>query len=317
MVAERVFAATEMLAAARRVQPVFSGAQVVATRELVGLSQADVAARVEISVSALSQAERGRTRLSIASIAVVAAALGVAPDAFVARDEPSVGLCPQLRRLRTVPARDQRRALRYVQASVRVVRVLREVVVFPDLFAFEHPVDPAAGAVLSSASVERAAQQTRAVLGVAADDPLDMSLVGLVEAAGVTVVRCLCLDFETGAYSAVVDDVAVVVLPAVAAACDVFDLAHELGHLVMHRRGGAPAGQRRAEAQADRFAAVLLAAAPDSAAADGTDRAAGRPQLLSRAVALSGMTSSDIASSAGLPAATVDSIVAAPLLSLA
>ena len=305
-----------MLAAARRVQPVFSGAQVVATRELVGLSQADVAARVEISVSALSQAEQDRTRLSIANIAAVAATLEVAPDAFVARNELSVGLCPQLRHLRTVPMRDQRRASRFVQASVRVVRVLREAVVFPDLFAFEHPVDPAAGAALSSANIERAAQQTRVVLGVAADELFDMSLVGLLEAAGVTVVRDLCLDAETGAYSAVVDDVAVIVLSAVAAACDDFDLAHELGHLVMHRRCGTPAGQRRAEAQADRFAAVLLAAAPDSAAADGTDRAAGQPQLMGRAVALSGMTSSDIASSAGLPAATVDSIVAAPLSSL-
>ena len=49
----------ELLEVARSVSPVFAGSRLVAMRELLGWTQAEVAEATQISPSALSQAERG------------------------------------------------------------------------------------------------------------------------------------------------------------------------------------------------------------------------------------------------------------------
>ena len=247
--------------AARRVSPVFAGSRLVAMRELLGLTQADVSAASGVTPSALSQAERGETTLSAANIARVASLLEVSPDAFAERPEPEIALAPQFRHLRRTPMREQRRAERLVHATAQVATILREAVQFPEPFSFAHPVDPDRPIGEVAKNVEHAAAQTRAALEIPADVPIGSELIDRLEAGGVTVVRDRDTDPDIDAYSAIVDGLPVIVLDGGKDSVwdrDNFNLAHELGHLVMHRGIGHVPGTRTVEAQAHRFAGAFL-----------------------------------------------------------
>ncbi len=251
----------EVLAAARRVLPVFSGRQLIAMRELLGMTQADMAAATGITSSAVSQAERGATTLSAGNLARVASVLEVAPDAFAERPEQQIDLAPQFRHLRQTPMREQRRAQRLVRAAAQIAAILREAVDFPEPFSFAHPVDPDQPIAEVAGQVENAAARTRAALEIPADVPIGSELIDHLEARGVTVVRDRDTDPDIDAYSAIVDGLPVIVLDGSEDSVwdrDNFTLAHELGHLVMHRGIGHVPGTRTVEAQAHRFAGAFL-----------------------------------------------------------
>ena len=135
----------ELLELARGILPVFSGSRLVAMRELLGRTQAEVAEAAGVSPSALSQAERGATTLSAANIVQVALLFEVSPAAFVERPEPGVDLVPQFRHLRRTPKREQLKAMQFVYAAAQVAKVLQESVQFPEPFEFSSPVDPDRG----------------------------------------------------------------------------------------------------------------------------------------------------------------------------
>ena len=248
---------------ARSVSPVFSGSRLVATRELLGWTQAEVAEATRISPSALGQAERGDTTLSAANIARVASFLEVSPAAFVEQPEPQVDLIPQFRHLRRTPKRDRCKAERFVYATARVAKVLQESVEFPKPFKFKFKprVDPDRPAAEIADQIEDAAAQTREALGVSPDDPIGDDVIGLLEAGGITVVRDPDTNEAIDAYSAIVDGLPIIVLDGGTDSVwdrDNFNLAHELAHLVMHRRVKHAPGTRTVEAQAHRFAGAFL-----------------------------------------------------------
>lgn len=249
------------MAAARRVLPVFSGAQLVAMRELLGWTQTEVAEATSISASALSQAERGDTTLSAANVVQVASLFKVSPEAFVERPEPEVDLVPQFRHLRRTPRREQLKAERLVYATTRVLRVLQESVQFPEPFEFHSDVDPDRPIGEVADQVEDVAAQTRAALDIPPDDPIGGEVIELLEAGGITVVRDPETDSDIDAYSAIIDGLPIIVLDG-GDDCvwdrDNFNLAHELGHLVMHRGNRRTPGTKTVEAQAHRFAGAFL-----------------------------------------------------------
>ena len=251
----------ELLEAARSVQPVFDGSRLVAMRELLGWTQGEVAERTGISPSALSQAERGDTTLSASNIVSVAEFLGVSPEAFVEQPEPRVDLVPQFRHLRRTPKREQRKAEQLVYATAQVAKVLQQSVQFPEPFECDEAVDPDLPIEEAKKQVERAASQTREALDVPPDDPIGDDVMGLLEAGGITVVRDPDTDEDIDAYSAIVDDLPIIVLYG-GDDCvwdrDNYNLAHELGHLVMHRGTRRDPGTRTVEAQAHRFAGAFL-----------------------------------------------------------
>ena len=253
------------LAAARAVMPVFCGAQITKLRTLLGLTQTELARRVGITASAVCQAEHGTTTLSAANIASVAATLEVAPEAFTARSAATLSLGPQFRQPRRAAAQAQRMAAQFVAAVAAVAAALRDAVEFPTPpFAFVHTVDPEQPAGDTADRIEHAATQTRAALLVGTDEPVGSKTVELLEQGGVTVVRDPCTPAGVGTYSAVVDGMAVIVLDGAASSVwdrDNFDVAHELGHLVMHRNAGHRPGARTVETQARRFAGAFLAPA--------------------------------------------------------
>ena len=249
------------LTAARRVLPVFDGSRLVANRELLGLTQAEVAEATGISAPALSQAERCETKLSAANVALVAHFFGVSPSAFAKRQEPSWGMKPQFRHLRRTPVREQRKAERFVFATARVASILRERVEFPEPFSFTYPIDPEQPIEDVESEIEHAAAVTRIKLGLPKSKPIGSKLIKRLEAGGITVVRDPETDKDIDAYSAVVDKLPVIVLDGGRGSVwdrDNFNLAHELGHLVMHRGIDHTPGTRTVEAQAHRFAGAFL-----------------------------------------------------------
>ncbi len=251
----------ELLEVARRVQPVFAGSRLVAMRELLGWTQGEVAEETKISPSALSQAERGDTTLSASNIVRVAEFLGVSPEAFVDQPAPRVDLVPQFRHLRRTPRRERRKAERFVYATAQVAKVLQESVRFPKLFDCDEAVDPDLPIEEAKKQVERAAAQAREALRLSPDDPIGDDVISILEVGGITVVRDPDTDEDIDAYSAIVDDIPIIVVYGgddCAWDRDNFNLAHELGHLVMHRRVERAPGTRTVEAQAHRFAGAFL-----------------------------------------------------------
>lgn len=247
--------------AARRVAPVFSGPRLVALRELRGVTQAAVAAAAGITASALSQAERDKTALSAVNIAKVAQFFEVSPDAFSERHEPDLEMQPQFRHLRRTSVREQRKAERFVLATARVASILHDRVQFPQPFMFTHPINPQRQIEDVADDVERAADLTRSELDLPRNTPIGSQLIERLEAGGVTVVRDCETDRDIDAYSAVVGQLPVIVLDGGEGSVwdrDNFNLAHELGHLVMHRGIEHTPGTRTVEAQAHRFAGAFL-----------------------------------------------------------
>ena len=248
--------------AARRVLPVFAGSRLVAIRELLGRTQAEVAKATGISPSALSQAERGDTTLSSASIAHVASHLGVSPEAFVERHDPELRMKPQFRHLRRTSVREQRKAERFVFATARVANILRDRVEFPgEPFSFAYSVNPEERTDDVAEEIERAAARTRSALGLSENKPIGFKLIDKLEDGGVTVVRDRETDQDIDAYSAVVGQLPVIVLDGGKGSVwdrDNFNLAHELGHIVMHLGIRHTPGTRTVEAQAHRFAGAFL-----------------------------------------------------------
>jgi Zn-dependent peptidase ImmA (M78 family) len=89
----------------------------------------------------------------------------------------------------------------------------------------------------------------------------DSKLIDQFEAGGITVVRDPQTDRNIDAYSAVVGNLPVIVLDGGEGSVwdrDNFNMAHELGHLVMHRGIFHTPGTRTVEAQAHRFAGAFL-----------------------------------------------------------
>ena len=251
----------EMIKAARRVLPVFQSERLRAMRELHGWAQTAVADTVGITASALSQAEKGGTTPSAANVARLAAAYGVPSSAFAERPASRVSMQPQFRHLRRTSKREQRRAVQLVSATVQLAETLRSDVQFPEPFELPIPIDPDAAIDLVADEVEEAAAAARHALNVPPLTPLGSDLIGVLEAGGVTVVRDPETDKDIDAYSAIVDGLPIIVLDGRHGSVwdrDNFNLAHELGHLVMHQGIDHQPGTRTVEAQAHRFAGAFL-----------------------------------------------------------
>lgn len=252
----------ELIARAQRVVPVFDGERIRAIRELIGGVQADIAKQAGITPSALSQAERGVSNPSAATLLRIAQVLEVPVEALARRPASSRDLNPQFRHLRRTSQREKKRALRLVEATDAVIRTLSARVQLPDPFSYEHSVHPDYPIDGVGDRIEDIALETRHALGVDNGDPLDTALIELLENNGIVVVRDPDTDRDIDAYSAVVNRHPIVVLDGGSESVwdrDNFNLAHELGHLVMHRGIERQPGTRKAERQAHRFAGAFLA----------------------------------------------------------
>lgn len=222
-------------------------------RHLSGLRKSEVAARVEVSPTAVAAWENGRKRPTPAAVAKLALSLSVEPGFFAVRpdDIAAQSSAPHFRSLRSTSqlARDQ--AFAYGQTAVDIANSLERHVEFPDAGVPSFPVAPDDGE-----GPERAANHVRQAWGLGSGPA--GHLVRLLENHGVLVVFSPAQAASVDAYSFDSKIRPVVVLNPIKRDYyrQRFDVAHELGHLVMH--GDAEPGSRVVEDQAHRFAAELL-----------------------------------------------------------
>ena len=223
---------------AKQIVPVFDGGRVVACRELEGITQSKLASLVGITPSALSQIETGRSRPTTTTLDRLAAELHVPVTTFA---KPS---CPIHLAHAAVPPPPADPPPREAQGHAtgrshgcrRANTVDRGRMPTPSVPA--RPVDPTAPIEDVADQIEAAAVATRGSLKLDHSGPLDANWVNSLERHGSWSVRDPETNRDIDAYSAVVDELPIVVLDGGSETVwdrDNFNLAHELGHLVMHR----------------------------------------------------------------------------------
>ncbi|MEV7757865.1 XRE family transcriptional regulator [Microbacterium sp. NPDC089180] len=232
----------------------FAPERLTLARQLEGLRKSELAAQIGKSSTALAAWESGAKRPTPATITELAMSLGVTPDFFSPRGasrghETAV---PHFRSLRPTSQRARDQAFAFGLLAVDIAEAVEKHVEFPpvNVPSFEVSFDDGADAP------EEAARRLRREWGLDAG-PLK-HLVRLLESHGVLVVFSPPQTSAVDAYSFESSERPVVVLNPTKRDYyrQRFDVAHELGHLVMH--ADAEPGGRVVEDQANRFAAELL-----------------------------------------------------------
>lgn len=234
----------------------FDGARLTLARQLAGLRKSDLASALQKSPTAIAGWENGSKRPSRATVAELAMRLGVDAAFFAVSEHlPTPTSAPHFRSLRATTQLEREQATAYGQLAAAVAGGLEKHVEYPAIAIPKLPVDIEGG----DATPEEAAQLVRHEWSLG-DGPIG-HLVRLVENHGVLVVFSPCQAAAVDAYSFDSRERPVVVLNPLKRDYyrQRFDLAHELGHLVMHE--DAEPGGRTVEEQAHRFASEFLAPA--------------------------------------------------------
>ena len=230
------------------------GERIRLAREACRLTQQDLADRSGIPLGTLSAIEAGRVaEPSSATIAGVALATGFPVPFF------QLGPLPDLpegyfRKLKRGQAKDSKQFRAQVRQVVEIVQRSERELRLPPV-----TIEARRGS-LSFDDVEAVAEETRHNLGVGERDPIP-NLTRALERSGVIVVRLPVAITDHDGYS-VWPDSGLDGRPVIAIAAgnsgdrDRANLAHELGHLVLHTSRQVDA--ERAEKEAWRFAGALL-----------------------------------------------------------
>ncbi len=233
----------------------FDGARLTLARHLAGLRKSELAALIGMSPTAVSGWESGSKRPTASTVAQLALSLSVEPGFFSMRpnDVAALSATPHFRSLRSTSqlARDQ--AFGYGLMAVDVATSFERHVEFPETAMPSYPV-PMDDRYTNEP--EMAARVIREQWGMG-DGPAG-HLVRLLENHGILVVFSPPQVASVDAYSFDTHLRPVVVLNPIKRDYyrQRFDVAHELGHLVMH--SDAEPGGKIVEDQAHRFAAELL-----------------------------------------------------------
>lgn len=218
-------------------------------RELVGWSQTELATRVGVSQSTIAYIESGRLSASEALTERIAAEFGLPPSFF---NEPPRSVMPLgslLYRSRTsATATDKTRAHRYAE-------LVHEL--FEKLLVKVRPLPVRIPEVDDAPEV--AARLTRSALGLPPDRPV-ANLINTLERAGVLILMLPeayeGLDGFSVWAGPKADKPVIVLSPGMTPDRLRFTVAHELGHLVLHR--AARGGVKEIEQEAMRFAREFL-----------------------------------------------------------
>lgn len=215
-----------------------------------GLTQSELAREVAASPALLSQAETGTRGLGGDLVDAVAYVLGFEPAFFFQRiqDEFREEEC-NFRRRRVTPERTIKRLVAQTTLFGMVVRQLQETLDMPALTL------PALPGNSSLEDVETVAEACREQWGLPADTPID-GMGRVLERAGIVLSQLTEDAAGVDAFSRFGPVSIVVLNPKQGPSRTLFDMAHELGHGVMHR--GLRTGTPETERQADRFAAAFL-----------------------------------------------------------
>jgi Zn-dependent peptidase ImmA (M78 family)/transcriptional regulator with XRE-family HTH domain len=235
----------------------FAGSRLALARHLSGLRKTDLAGLIDKTPTAIAAYETGRSRPSSSTVAALCVALGVEPSFFL----PTTGtaeashtrLEPNFRSLRSTTqlARDQASAY---GALVRdLISVFERHVELPEVAITTEMRSDIASEKTTAAE---AAQEIRQQWGLGTA-PIK-HVLRLAENRGVV---CAFSPFQVAAVDAYSFDTKVRPVIILNTLKDDyyrqrFDLAHEVGHLVMH--ADSDPGNNIAERQAHSFAAEFL-----------------------------------------------------------
>lgn len=232
----------------------FDGTRLTLARQLAGLKKVELARLIEMTPASVSAWESGTKLPAKTAIARLSVKLQVPPQFFAAQS--AVGTAPALphfRSLRSTTQTAQDQAFAYGRLVGDIAAVIERTIEFPERDLPAVPIDAEAP---SADGPERAAKALRAHF----DLPIGpiQHLVRLAERAGVLVVFSAPQTASIDAFSMEVAGRPLIVLNPEKDDYyrQRFDVAHELGHLVMHV--DAEPGGRIAEDQAQRFASEFL-----------------------------------------------------------
>jgi Zn-dependent peptidase ImmA (M78 family)/transcriptional regulator with XRE-family HTH domain len=237
----------------------FSGRRLTLARQVSGLRKNGLAEKIGKTATAIAAYENGTKRPAPSTVAELALTLGVDPSFFIAgRGEEPGAHTPHFRSLRTTTqlVRDQAHAYGCLVHDIALT--LDRYVELPLCHVPRVPVPPDK---ISLDGPEVAALEVRKAWGVGSG-PVG-HLIRLAENNGIIVAHSIPQAVSVDAFSIDAEPRPLVLLNP--AKYDYFrrryDLAHEIGHLVMH--ADPEPGNKIAEDQANRFAAAFLMPALD------------------------------------------------------
>lgn len=229
----------------------FNGQRLTMARQLAGLKKSQLAGLVEMSPASVTGWESGAKQPNRATVAKLALALKVEPKFFSGGAPTLVGR-PHFRSLRSTPQIAQDEAQAYGQLVAEITGLVDNTVELPEVLLPERAVD----ADERAGTPEDAARYAREFFGVPSG-PVQHT-VRLAERAGVVVVFSEPGIAAIDAFSLHAATRPLIVLNPVKDDYyrQRFDVAHELGHLIMH--DDSEPGGKVQEDQANRFAAEFL-----------------------------------------------------------
>lgn len=237
-------------------RPLCSPQRITLVRELYGIRKSELSMRLGVSARTITCWELGLQAPSAGDVAALCRVFGVDPEFFEPQLEglPVASGLPHFRSYRAGTQVAYRQAQAYVQVTQDLVRTLSGYVDFPVLDLPSVPTDPE---LADSVMPMMAAQYVRRVWGLGSD-PI-AHVLRAVEDHGICVVFAPFGHASLDAHSVFSGELPLIVLNPTKGDYyrQRFDVAHELGHLVMHP--DAEPGNKVIEAQADAFASELLA----------------------------------------------------------
>lgn len=219
-------------------------------RQFLGLSQADLADKIGISRQYIHQLETGERTPNELTTRAMAAALYVDSSLLGSVIEGEIGNedC-HFRKLKTTPQWLINQVAAHGTQFQRLLDFIEEHLDLPEINFPQIEVN-------SKEDIEVAAEQCRAQWGLTLDQPIK-NMVRVVETAGAVVVSFEGVSNKLDALS--VHRGRPIIIRSNYKESPTrfrFDVAHECGHLVMHK--GLQTGDHKRESEADRFAGAFL-----------------------------------------------------------
>lgn len=236
------------------VSAIFEGERLVLARQLAGLKKVQLAQLIGMSPASVTAWENGQKKPNSATIARLCMVLQVEPQFFgPGPSRNATPAPPHFRSLRSTTRTAQDRAFAYGRLVGDIAAVVERSVELPEPTL---PAFPLNATEPSDRGPEEAARAARAELDISVG-PIQ-HLTRLAERLGVLVVFSAPQTASIDAYSLEVNGRPIIVLNPQKNDYyrQRFDVAHELGHLIMHV--DAEPGGKVAEEQANRFAAEFL-----------------------------------------------------------
>lgn len=232
----------------------FDGTRLTLARHLAGLKKIQLAQLIEMTPASVMAWENNSKKPTATNVAKLALVLEVEPQFFApGSGADAVVSAPHFRSLRSTTQTAQDKARAYGTLVGQIGILLEKSVEFPLLSV---PSVPLSATEFSPDIPEEAARRARSEIGVP-EGPI-ANMIRLVEGLGVLAVFSAPDTASIDAFSMEVGNRPIIVLNPNKNDYyrQRFDVAHELGHLVMH--ADAEPGGKIAEDQANRFAAEFL-----------------------------------------------------------